>query len=298
MSEKVAVIGMGQMGSGMAGRLKEAGLDVVGYDVSADQRARLARDGFQMATDIAEALAGRTLVLTSLPDPKAVMEAWLGAEGIVAHAAKGTLCIELSTIDPQTMRQVAEAATARGLAVVDCPVSGSPSEARSGKLILIAGGEMTNVTRAEPILKLLGNDWKYTGGVGTAKVVKIVNNMMSMGNVLVAAEAFALGVAAGVEPDKLYDVLSVSGGRSHHFTKRFPNAIKGDFSPGFKMELGEKDLALAVELGRATRMPTPSASATRELYALALAEGFRGQDIVALLAMYQNWAKPAQSGGK
>ena len=93
----------------------------------------------------------------------------------------------------------------------------------------------------------------------------------------------------GVEPDKLYEVLSVSGGRSHHFTKRFPNAIKGDFSPGFKMELGEKDLALAVELGRMTRMPT----ATRDLYALALAEGFRGQDIVALLAMYQKWAKSA-----
>jgi 3-hydroxyisobutyrate dehydrogenase len=297
MSEKVAVIGMGQMGSGMAGRLKESGLDVVGYDINADQRARLASEGFQMAPGIAEALAGRTLVLTSLPDPKAVMEAWLGADGIVAHAAKGTLCIELSTIDPQTMRQVAEAAIARGLAVVDCPVSGSPNEARSGKLILIAGGEMADVTRAEPFLKLLGNDWKYTGGVGTAKVVKIVNNMMSMGNVLVAAEAFALGVAAGVEPDKLYDVLSVSGGRSHHFTKRFPNALKGDFSPGFKLELGEKDLALAVELGRATRMPTPSASATRELYALALAEGFRGQDIVSLLAMYQNWAKPAPSGG-
>jgi 3-hydroxyisobutyrate dehydrogenase-like beta-hydroxyacid dehydrogenase len=290
MSEKVAVIGMGQMGSGMAGRLRESNLDVVGYDVNADQRARLTQDGFRMASSIAEALEGRGIVLTSLPDPIAVTEAWLGANGIVAHAAKG---IELSTIDPQTMRQAAEAAAARGIAVVDCPVSGSPNEARAGKLILIAGGDKADVTRAEPILKLLGNDWKYTGPVGTAKVVKIVNNMMSMGNVLVAAEAFALGVAAGVEPDKLYDVLSVSGGRSHHFTKRFPNAIKGDFSPGFKMELGEKDLALAVELGRMTRMPTPSASATRELYALALAEGFRGQDIVALLAMYQNWAKPA-----
>lgn len=292
MSEKVAVIGMGQMGSGMAGRLRESNLDVVGYDVNADQRARLTQDGFRMASDIAEALNGRSIVLTSLPDPKAVTEAWLGAGGIVAHAAKGTLCIELSTIDPQTMRQAADAAAAKGIAVVDCPVSGSPNEARAGKLILIAGGEKADVDRAEPILKLLGNDWKYTGPVGTAKVVKIVNNMMSMGNVLVAAEAFALGVAAGVEPEKLYDVLSVSGGRSHHFTKRFPNAIKGDFAPGFKMELGEKDLALAVELGRMTRMPTPSASATRELYALALAEGFRGQDIVALLAMYQNWAKP------
>src|SRR5262245_46573208 len=107
MSEKIAVIGMGQMGSGMAGRRREANLDVVGYDVSADQRARLEKDGFRMAASIAEALADRTLVLTSLPDPRAVNEAWLGADGIVARAAKGTLCIELSTIDPETMRQAA-----------------------------------------------------------------------------------------------------------------------------------------------------------------------------------------------
>jgi 3-hydroxyisobutyrate dehydrogenase len=293
MSEKIAVIGMGQMGSGMAGRLRESNLDVVGFDISADQRTRLAKDGFRMAASIAEAIAGRTLVLTSLPDPKAVNEAWLGSEGIVAHATKGTLCIELSTIDPQTMRLAAAAAAARGISVLDCPVSGSPNEARAGKLVLIVGGEQADIARAEPVLKLLGQDWKHTGPVGTAKVVKIVNNMMSMGNVLVAAEAFALGVAAGVEAERLYDVLSVSGGRSHHFTKRFPNALKGDFSPGFKMELGEKDLALAVELGRTMRMPTPSASATRELYALALAEGFRGQDIVSLLKMYQNWAKLA-----
>jgi 3-hydroxyisobutyrate dehydrogenase len=186
---------------------------------------------------------------------------------------------------------VAQAAAESGLAVVDCPVSGSPAEAGVGKLILIVGGDRSDVERAEPLLKLLGTDWKYTGGVGTAKVVKIVNNMMSMGNVLVAAEAFALGVAAGVEPDKLYEVLSVSGGRSHHFTKRFPNALKGDFSPGFKLELGEKDLALGIELGRSLHLPTPTASTVRELYAVALANGFRGQDIVALLAMYQGWAK-------
>ncbi len=253
MPGKVAVIGMGQMGSGMAGRLKESGLDVVGYDVNAAQRDRLVKGGFQMASSIAEALAGCVIVLTSLPDPKAVTEAWLGEAGIVAHAAKGTLCIELSTIDPQTMRDAAEPAAARGIAVVDCPVSGSPNEARAGKLILIAGGEKADVERAQPIFKLLGNDWKYTGGVGTAKVVKIVNNMMSMGNVLVAAEAFALGVAAGVEPDNLYDVLSVSGGRSHHFTKRFPNALKGDFSPGPAGDVSELG-----QSGSITPSPAPS----------------------------------------
>lgn len=294
MTEKIAVIGMGQMGSAMAARLRESNFDIVGFDVSADQRGRLAKDGFRMASSISEALKDRSIILTSLPDPKAVSEAWLSADGIVASATKGSLCIELSTIDPQTMRSVAEAAAARGIAVVDCPVSGGPNEARTGKLILIAGGDLADVTRAEPVLQRLGADWKHTGAVGTAKAVKIVNNMMTMGNVLVAAEAFALGVAAGVEPQKLYDVLSVSGGRSHHFTKRFPNALKGDFSPGFKMELGEKDLALAVELGRTIKMPTPSASSSRELYSLALAEGFRGQDIVALLSMYQNWARPSK----
>jgi len=291
MKRRIAVLGMGQMGSGMAGRLAEAGHDVVGYDVNTATRAALAATGMAMADSIKAALAGREIILTSLPDPKAVQAAWLGEGGLVASADPGSLCIELSTIDPATMREVGEAAAARGLDVVDCPVSGSPAEARLGKLVLIAGGERQTVNRAEPILLSLGETWKYTGGVGTAKVVKLVNNMMSMGNVLIACEAFALGTAAGVEAEALYDVLSVSGGRSHHFTKRFPNAIKGNFDPGFKMELGEKDLALAIDLGRATKMPTPGASAVRELFAMALSEGYRGRDIVALLQMYQEWAK-------
>jgi 3-hydroxyisobutyrate dehydrogenase len=290
MTEKIAFIGMGQMGAGMAARLKDQGYDIAGFDISDAQRSRLAGDGFRMAASIKEVVAGRTAILTSLPDPKATREAWLGADGIVANAEKGALCIELSTIDPQTMREIAASAAKRGLAVVDCPVSGGPGEARNGTLVLFAGGDDKDVARAEPILKTIGNDWKHTGGVGTAKVVKIVNNMMSMGNVLVAAEAFALGVSAGVEPQRLYDVLSVGGGRSHHFTKRFPNALKGNFAPGFKMELGAKDMALAVELGRMQGMPTPTASIVREMYSLALSEGFRGQDIVALLQMYQRWA--------
>jgi 3-hydroxyisobutyrate dehydrogenase len=295
MNERIAVLGMGQMGSGMAGRLSEAGHDVVGYDVNARTSADLAARGMTMAPSIAAALKDRAVVLTSLPDPAAVRAAWLGDDGLVAYAAPGSLCIELSTIDPGTMREVGTAAAARGLDVVDCPVSGSPAEARQGKLVLIAGGTRAAVDRASPVLSLLGETWRYTGDVGTAKVVKIVNNMMSMGNVLIASEAFALGVAAGVEPETLYDVLSVSGGRSHHFTKRFPNALKGNFDPGFKMELGEKDLALGVELGRTTKLPTPAASMVRELYALALAEGYRGRDIVALLAMYQDWSRRGNS---
>jgi 3-hydroxyisobutyrate dehydrogenase len=290
MIERIAVIGMGQMGSAMASRLSQSQYDVMGYDISDKVRQDLTDEGVKMADNLAAALAGRTTVLTSLPDPRAVNAAWLGADGIAALAEPGSLIIELSTIDPTTMKAVAAAAGAKGHAALDCPVSGSPVEAGTGKLVLLVGGGDDAVQRGRPLFDVLGQTWKHTGEVGTAKVVKIVNNMMSMGNVLVAAEAFSLGVAAGVEPEKLYDVISVSGGRSHHFTKRFPNALNGDFSPGFKMELGEKDLSLGIELGRANNLPTPTASIVREMYALALAEGFRGQDIVALLAMYDNWA--------
>jgi 3-hydroxyisobutyrate dehydrogenase-like beta-hydroxyacid dehydrogenase len=291
MTEKVAVIGMGQMGSGMARRLVASGYDVVGYDLNTQTRQALRKEGLAVADTVAEALAGRSFVLTSLPDPVAIRAAWLAEGGLVDLAPKGTLVMELSTIDPNTMMEVGRAAAARGIDVIDCPVSGSPAEAADGKLVLIVGGEEAAVKRAEPVLQLLGQAWRHTGPVGTAKVVKLVNNMMAMGAVMVAAEAFTLGVAAGVAPEKLFEVLSVSGGRSHHFLKRFPNAIKGDFRPGFKMELGEKDMALAIDFGRSLGMPTPTASLVRELMATALAEGYRGQDIVAVQDMYSRWAK-------
>ena len=290
MNEKIAVIGMGQMGSSMASRLSKALCDVMGYDIAENVRKNLDEQGFKMGSNLSETLSDRSIILTSLPDTAAVKNSWLGAKGIIALAEPNSLIIELSTIDPTTMKTVETVAAEKGHAVLDCPVSGSPDEAGTGKLVLLVGGKEDAVQRGEPLFDLLGQTWKHTGPVGTAKVVKIVNNMMSMGNVLVAAEAFSLGVAAGVEPQKLFDVISVSGGRSHHFTKRFPNALKGDFSPGFKMELGEKDLSLGVDLGRANKLPTPAASVVRELYAMALAEGFRGQDIVALMAMYDKWA--------
>src|ERR1039458_4457414 len=130
---------MGQMGSAMAERLSEVRLDVLGYDINSRTRQRLADRGVRVSDSLQAAVAGRQVILTSLPNPKAVRAAWLGERGIVALAEPGSLCIELSTIDPATMREVAEAGTQRKLAVVDCPVSGSPNEARHGKLVLIAG---------------------------------------------------------------------------------------------------------------------------------------------------------------
>ncbi|MFM7304940.1 MAG: NAD(P)-dependent oxidoreductase, partial [Alphaproteobacteria bacterium] len=270
MKERIAVFGMGQMGANMASRLTEQGFDVLGYDINPARRQELAERQVAVADTVEAALAGRPIVLTSLPDPAAAKFAWLAPEGLVDQAAPGTLIIELSTLDPDTMREIAAAAAAKGIAVLDCPVSGGPMESLRGELVLIVGGDVADIRRAEPVLQSLGQSWSHTGPIGTAKAVKLVNNMMSMGNVLIACEAFALGEAAGVAPETLYQVLSQSGGRSFHFTKRFPKALKNDFDPGFKMELGEKDLALAIDLGRALHQPTPATSAVRELMAQAL----------------------------
>lgn len=287
---------MGQMGEAMAARLAERGHDVIGYDVHAPTVEKHAKAGRAITGDLAAALEGREVILTSLPDSPAVRAAWLGDAGVAALADKGALVIELSTIDPETMREAGAAAAAKGLKVIDCPVSGGPMEARNGTLILIAGGDEAVVKDATPFLRDLGEDPHYTGELGTAKVVKLINNTMAMGNLLLASECFTVGVAAGVDPARLFHVLSLSGGTSRTLTKRFPKALKGDYSPGFKIELAEKDIGLGVALGRALKLPMPAATLVHQLFGVALIEGHRGEDAVATLAMYQDWAR--KSGAK
>lgn len=287
MTARIAVVGIGQMGCGMAQSLIRAGLDVIGYDLDPGSRDNAASAGVTVADNLADAVRGRNFILTSLPNSQAVRAAWLGPQGILAVAESGATCIDLSTIDAGTMVEVEAACRARGLGVVDAPVSGGPNEAAEGRLVLMIGGADLDVTRAKPVLDALGEVQLRTGAVGTAKTVKLVNNVMTMGNVLIAAEAFALGTAAGVEPQALFDALSQSGGRSHHFLKRFPNALKSNWAPGFKMELGEKDVALALDVARSLKQPMPATAMVREMMTVALAQGYAGQDIVALLDMYQ-----------
>lgn len=288
----IAVIGLGHMGGAVAARLAQHSPHLVrGYDLDPRARERAAADEVTPAPTLPEAVQDADVIITSLPTAMIVRQAWTAPEGILAAAGPGTILIELSTIDPATMRDLGAAARDRGLRVLDCPVSGGPADARTGTLTLLVGGDDATIAEAS-VLPVLGTV-RRTGTIGSGKVVKIVNNMMSMGNVLVAAEAFSVGVTAGVEPDTLYDVLAHSGGTSHHFTKRFPKALAGDYEPGFSIELGEKDLALAIELARSVAMPIPAASLARDLYQLAMAEGQRGKDIVAVLEMYRRWGDRA-----
>lgn len=284
----IGVVGLGLMGGGMAARLVERGHAVSGYDPDPHARRRAAGAGVRVCGSVA-AVSAADHVLTSLPTSELVREVWLGRDGLMAHARPGCCLIEVSTIDPQTMRDLSAARRER-VAVVDAPVSGGPPQARAGTLTFIVGGTDTDVRRARPVLAELAGVVHHAGPVGAGKVVKLINNVMSMTNTLVAAEAFALGAAAGVEPQRLYDILSVSGGSSAQFVKRFPDAIAGNFEPGFTMALGAKDLTLALDLARSTGSPVPMTAAARELYALAMNLGYATKDMVAFVDLFRRWS--------
>ena len=294
---KVGFVGLGNMGSAMAEAVLKGGYEVAVYDINAEAASNLESLGAQRVSDPGSLAAHAGFVLTSLPDAQAVGDVYLGEKGLLSGVRPGTVLVELSTIDPVTTEELERAVSERGAVLLDVPVSGSPAEARRGELVLTVGGERKALDAVEPILRCFGHTLRYVGPAGAAKIVKIVNNMMTMGNVLVAAEAFSVGVKAGIDPDLLFEVLSASGGRSHHFTKRFPNALAGDFKPGFSVALGEKDLGLALELARSLGVPSPTTGLVRQMYRIAMSEGLSSEDIVAVLKLFEKWGGVQARGG-
>jgi 3-hydroxyisobutyrate dehydrogenase len=248
MSVKVGVVGLGNMGGSMALCLVDAGHDVLGYDPVPNATARLVDGGGRVAPTPAAVAAETRVVICSLPDAPAVRAAVLGPDGVLDGADRGTTIIETSTIDPETIREVADACEKHDVDVLDAACSGQPPQARSGELTFFLGGPDALIERHRPLLETLTKLTHHTGPVGSAKTVKLVNNLMALGNMAVAAEAFALGIRSGLDAQRLYDILSTTGGRSHHFNYDYPRVIEGDFTPGFRTALALKDIRIVLEM--------------------------------------------------
>jgi 3-hydroxyisobutyrate dehydrogenase-like beta-hydroxyacid dehydrogenase len=289
-TQRIGFVGLGAMGGNMARRLAGLGFTVAGYDISAANAKRSGDAGVKIVDSPAAAADGADFVLSSLPDPPAIRRAYLGADGVLTRVHPGMVLIDLSTIDPATWREVAAAGTKHGVSCLDAPVSGGPADAGSGKLVFLIGGEPNVLEKSRPVLEALGNSIHHVGPLGTGLVVKLVNNVMSMCNVVVAAEAMVLGVKAGIEPQALFEMLSTSGGRSHHFLKRFPNVLAGDFSPNFSIALSRKDLGLALDMAAQLGVPMLAAGAVKQVYEAARAAGLAGEDMAAVTKLYEAWA--------
>jgi 3-hydroxyisobutyrate dehydrogenase len=156
--------------------------------------------------------------------------------------------------------------------------------------VFLVGGEAGVVERCRPVLEALGSEIHHLGPLGAGHIVKLVNNVMSMCNVAVAAEAMVLGVRAGMDPGRLFEVLSTSGGRSHHFLKRFPNVLAGDFTPYFSIALSRKDLSLALAMAEGLGVPMLATSIVRQIYEAAAAQGLDNADMAGVTKLYEQWA--------
>lgn len=285
MTGAAAVIGLGTMGSAVAQRLVEAGTEVHVHDL--DERAveRLVGLGATRAT--ATEAAAQPVVLTSLPSDREVTAVVL--EGSLLERLTGGTLVELSTTLPETMRAVARAAEAAGVAAVDCPLSGGPQEARAGALSLLVGAEAAALEPVRTLLESLGTI-EHVGTPGDGKALKLVNNVMSIGNMLVAAEALVLGRSLGLDTAAMLDVVGRSGGRSTQLTKRAPLILARDFAPRFSLDLGAKDLRLALASAAAQDCPMPAVEAISGIYETARSEGLGGRDMSVLVELYERWA--------
>ena len=287
---RIGFLGLGAMGGPMARRLVTSGFSVTGYDVSAARTEAAAKDGVTLAKSPAGVAETADVVMSSLPNPAAVRAAYLGPDGAVSALRAGTILVDMSTIDPATWREVSDAARARGAESLGAPVSGGPADAGSGRLVFLIGGEANVIDRCRPVLDALGSEIHHLGPLGSGHIVKLVNNVMSMSNVVAAAEAMVLGVRAGMDPQRLFDVLSTSGGRSHHFLKRFPNVLAGDFTPYFSIALSRKDLSLALHMAESLGVPMLATSTVRQVYEAAGAAGLDTLDMAGVTTLYEQWA--------
>lgn len=293
----IAFIGLGNMGAPMAQNLIKAGHALTVFDLVPATVRALTDAGARAAGSAAEAVAGAEIVITMLPASRHVEGLYLGAD-LLAHIQPPTLVIDCSTIAPDSARKVGAAAQARGLDMVDAPVSGGTGGAAAGTLTFIVGGTDLMLSRARPVLQQMGKNIFHAGPSGAGQVAKICNNMLL--GILMAgtAEALALGVANGLDPKVLSGIIAKSSGRNwatelyNPWPEVMPDvpASKG-YAGGFGTDLMLKDLGLAAEAALSARAATPLGELARNLYALHSQGGSGALDFSSIVRLYTQ--KPA-----
>jgi 3-hydroxyisobutyrate dehydrogenase len=287
---KVGFIGLGNMGLPMAANLIKAGHTVSGFDVNEDAGVRLAAGGGTKAQSIAEACTDAEVVITMLPAGEHVREVYLGEGGVLAAVAPPTLLIDSSTIDVGTAREVAQAARAKGLAMIDAPVSGGVAGAQAATLTFMVGGGDDAFERARPLLEAMGKTIVHAGGPGNGQAAKICNNMILGASMIVVAEAFLLAEKLGLDAQKLFDISSKSSGQCWSMTSYCPvpglvptSPANRDYKAGFTAAMMLKDLKLAQAAARATRATTPLGAGAAAVYERFVDSGDGGVDFSGII---------------
>jgi 3-hydroxyisobutyrate dehydrogenase len=285
---KIAFIGLGNMGGGMAANLAKAGHDVHAFDLAEEALARAADNGCTTYTSVREAVQGGDAVVSMLPNGK-IVESVYTAE-VIGQAPTEALLLDCSTIDVATARKVEDAARAAGYEMVDAPVSGGIAAANGGTLTFMVGGSDAAFAKAEPILAAMGKAVIHAGASGAGQAAKICNNMILGATMIATCEAFALAEKLGLDLQTFYDISSKASGQSWSMTAYCPVPGVGPASPadngyqgGFAAALMLKDLKLAMEAAASVGAKTPIGQRAEELYEAFTAAGGGGTDFSGII---------------
>ncbi|WP_207541308.1 NAD(P)-dependent oxidoreductase [Sabulicella rubraurantiaca] len=295
--KSIAFAGIGNMGWPMAANLVKAGFDVTVCDVVPGRaEAFAAETGGRAAANPAEAAAGADCVITIVPTSKQVAEA---VEAMGDSLRSGMLVIDMTSGQPGRTREIAAALAEKGVAMIDCPVSGGVPRAKSGQLAIMAGGSDADLDRAEPVLKAMGTSIHRCGPIGAGQAMKALNNLVSAGGFLIGIEALLIGQRFGLDPEKMVDVLNASTGMNNSTQKKFKEyVLSRRFDAGFGLDLMVKDLSIALEVGRETTTPTPFAALCREMWASAAALLGPGADHTAVAKLSEQMSATTLGGNK
>jgi len=285
------------MGGPMVHNLLKAGHALSVYDLNAAAVATAVAAGATQASSLRELVAGRDVIITMLPASAHVRAVYLGADGVLAHVAPGVTLIDSSTIDPDTVKQVAAAAAQHGNALVDAPVSGGTGGAQAGTLTFMVGASAAVFEQVKPVLAGMGKNIVHCGDTGTGQVAKICNNLLLGISMIGVAEAMSLGAALGIEPKVLAGIINTSTGRcwSSDSYNPFPGIVETapasrGYSGGFGTDLMLKDLGLATEAAKQVKQPVLLGALAQQLYQLLSQHGSGGLDFSAIIGLYRKQA--------
>ena len=285
----VGFVGLGDMGAPMAANILKAGHPLVAYDIQPAKNERIAALGAQVASGPAD-VARRARTVISMVDTTAqAEEVIVGPGGFIEAAQPGDLVISMSTIDPMALRRMHEKLAAKGIALIDAPVSGMDKGAKDGTLKSFVGGDPAVLERARPVLRAMASDITHVGAIGQGCAMKMINNMLAQINRIVIAEALVLGARAGLDPKQMVELIGKATGNSAAFQIYAPRMLAHNFA-GSRMDITFKDMELQTSLGKSLKVPLFMANIAQQVYQMGRAAGFGSEDGSAIVKIYEQLA--------
>lgn len=272
--EIIGFVGLGNMGKHMVSRLIRGGFSVHVFDINPEAMEYITNMGGDRCSSPADLASKSDIVITSLPDSTIIEEVFLGMNGVSEGIKSGAIAIDMSSASPSSTRKICGILEAKGVMMLDAPVSGGPTGARDGNLTIMIGGDEIIFESVRHVLSLLGDKLVYMGPIGSGHVMKAVNNYLTSICLLASAEGMILAAKAGLSPSLVLDVINAGSGRNHATETRFPRVLRRDFEPGnISISLMHKDVNIATNLGRELKLPMPIANLTEEILCVGIAKG-------------------------